>query len=187
MTQPRTHHWALKTIHWLVALMVIGQIPVGLLIAGYKQANVDAVNAALGPGAFDTIYDLHKSGGLMVLGLMILRVVVRASVGTPDYVPPLKAWERVGSRIVHFGLYALLIVTPIVGWLGVSLYPAPVPWYFLVDLRLPVAEDRPLSESLLGAHDALAITVAIFAAAHILAALKHWLVNRDRVMQRMTA
>lgn len=181
-----THHWALKTIHWLVALLVVGLIPVGLLIEGYEQPTVERVNAALGPGAFDTIYDLHKSAGLTVLGLMILRVAVRASVGAPDHRPPLKAWERVGSRIVHAALYALLIATPIVGWLGVSLYPAPAPWFFLVDLRLPVEADRALSETLLGVHGPLAITVGILAAAHVLAALKHWLVNRDRVMQRMT-
>ena len=181
------YHWALKLIHWTVAILVIGLVPVGLIIEGYRQEMVDQVNATLGPGGFNLIYDLHKSAGLTVLGLMILRVVVRAVHGAPEHVPPLKPWERVASRLVHWLLYGLLIVTPIVGWLGVSTFPAPAPFRFLFDAKLPVEANRAVSDFLLkNVHGPLAITIAILALVHMAAAFKHWLVNRDRVMQRMT-
>ena len=181
------HPWSLRVIHWLVALCVLGLVPVGMLIEGYQKEVVEAVDARFGGGTFNTVYDLHKSVGLTVLGLMVLRVVVRATLPTPAYHPPLTPFERAGSRIVHTLLYLLLILTPIVGWVGVSAFPAPAPWFFLVDLRLPIAADRELSETLLhDVHAPLAWLIVLLAAAHVLAVLKHRFVNRDGVMRRMT-
>ncbi len=182
----RAYHWTQRLIHWIVALCVLALVPVGLLIEGYQQERVEAVNAALGPGAFNIIYSLHKSVGLTVLGLMVLRVVARAVHGEPAYREPPSAATRVASGVVHAALYALLLLTPIVGWIGVSLYPAPAPFWFLFDARLPLQGDRELSDMLLGdVHGPLGILIGILAAAHVLAALKHRLVNRDEVWGRM--
>ncbi len=190
MTSPvprRAYHWTQRLIHWLVALAVLALIPAGLIIEGYQQDRVDAVNAAFGPGAFDTLYSLHKSLGLTVLGLMVLRVAARAMHGEPSYRRPPSARTRVMSGIVHATLYVLLFITPIVGWIGVSAYPAPAPFWFLFNARLPIAADRELSETLLGdVHGPLAILLAILAAVHALAALKHRIVDRDEVWGRMT-
>ena len=183
---PPTYSRAQQALHWLVALLLLAQIPVGFLIEGYETETVEAVNAALGNNAFNTLYDLHKSVGLTILGLMILRVVVRARRGAPPYGVPLPAWQRVVSGAVHAALYVLLIVTPIIGWLGVSLYTAPVPIYFLFDLRLPFEQNRELSEFLLqDVHGPLAILVTILALVHILAALQHRIIRKDEVLDRM--
>lgn len=184
--RPRAYHWTQRTVHWLVAACVILLVPAGLLIEGYEPKTVEAVNEALGQGAFDTIYSLHKSVGLTVLGLMILRVVARAVHGEPEYVRPPSIKARVSSGVVHAALYALLLLTPIVGWIGVSVYPAPAPFWFLFDARLPVSSDRELANTLLGdVHGPLGILIGILAAVHILAALKHRLVDRDEVWGRM--
>lgn len=178
--------WIRRMLHWAVAVFVLLQLPTGYVIAGYEKDTVEAVDATFGKGAFNVLYDLHKSMGLTVLGLMVLRVVAKAGAPNPEYRPPIKAWERTASHAVHVALYGLLIVTPIVGWVGVSLYPAPAPFYFLVDLRLPIGEARGPSEFLLGnVHAPLGILIGILAAVHILAALKHRLLNRDGVWERM--
>ncbi len=175
-----------KLIHWLVALLVIATVPIGLIIEGYDPEVVKRVDAALGENAFNRLYDLHKSIGLTILGLMIVRVVARATWGAPPYARPLTAFERVGSRIVHTLLYLVLLATPVVGWVGVSLYTAPAPWFWLVDLRLPLAKDRELSELLLlDVHGPLAFLLLLLVLAHVGAAFKHLLVNRDGVFFRM--
>ena len=185
MSRGPSYAWPQRAIHWLVAACVICTVPLGWYIAGYEKAAVDAANEALGPGGFDMLYDLHKSIGLTILGLMILRVIFRATLGAPGYARPLSGFDRAASGAVHAALYLLLIVTPVVGWVGVSAYPAPAPFWFLADLRLPV-EDRGLSDTLLqDVHGPLAFLVVILAGVHILAALKHRLVNRDEVMGRM--
>lgn len=175
-----------RALHWIVAALVIALIPAGLLIEGYDPEVAARVNGALGAGAFDLIYDLHKSAGLTVLGLMILRAAARAARPPAPHDPPLRAWERAASRIVHLLLYALLIAAPIVGWIGVSLYPAPAPVWFLFDARLPLTPDRALSETLLGqVHGPMGVMIGLLAAAHVLAALKHAFIDRDGVMRRM--
>jgi cytochrome b561 len=175
-----------KTLHWLVALLVLAQIPVGIVIAGYEQETVRAVDAALGENAFNTIYDLHKSVGLTILGLMIVRVGARATMGKPPYAQPLPSWQRAVSGFVHGALYVLLIATPIVGWLGVSAYTAPVPVFFLFDATLPTGQDRELSNWLLhDVHAPMALLIGILAAVHVLAALQHRFIRRDEVMGRM--
>ena len=73
-----------------------------------------------------------------------------------------------------------------VGWIGVSLYPAPVPVWGLFDAALPVAPDRAVSEFLLGGvHGPLGLLIGFLDVAHIAAALKHGLVDRDGVLGRM--
>lgn len=174
-----------RVLHWAVFALLVVQFPLGWIMAGYEPGTVAAVDGALGEGAFNTLYDLHKSIGLTILGLMILRVVARATRPAPPHAPPIKPWEARASLAVHLALYGLLIVTPIVGWIGVSLFPAPAPLFFLVDLRLPFAADRPLSESFLEVHAPLAAMILILAAVHVLAALKHRFIDRDLVMDRM--
>ena len=175
-----------RILHWLVALCLLALLPLGFYIEGYEPEAVEAANAALGPGGFDLLYALHKSFGLTVLGLMILRVVARATLGEPAYAQPLPRPLRLASHAVHMLLYALLIATPVVGWIGVSAYPAPADFWFVADLALPVGENRALSETLLhDVHAPLAILLMGLALAHVLAALKHRLVDRDEVMGRM--
>jgi cytochrome b561 len=175
-----------KLIHWLVAALAITTIPIGMIIVGYRQEMVKAVDGALGEGGFNMIYDLHKSIGVTILALMIVRVALRALWGAPPYARPLSTFERIGSRIVHGTLYVLLLVTPVVGWLGVSTYTAPVPWFWLFDVRLPVEKDRALSDFLLqDVHRWLGLLVLLLVLAHVAAAFKHLLVNRDGVFWRM--
>ncbi|MGR3782214.1 MAG: cytochrome b [Albimonas sp.] len=175
-----------RTLHWLVALCLLALLPLGFYIEGYETEAVEAANAALGPGGFDLLYALHKSFGLTVLGLMVLRVVARAAMGEPAYAQPLSRPLRLASHSVHMLLYALLIATPIVGWIGVSAYPAPADFWFVADLALPLTPDRELSETLLeDVHAPLAILLMFLALAHVLAALKHRFIDRDEVMGRM--
>jgi cytochrome b561 len=174
--------WLRRMLHWAVAVLVLLLLPTGLYMAGFEPGRVQAVEGLFGEGAFNVLYDLHKSMGLTVLGLMILRVVAKAAAPNPDYAPPLKGWEQRASHAVHVAMYGLLIVTPIIGWLGVSLYPAPAPLFYIWDLRLPIGEARGASEFLLWyAHAPLAILLGILAAVHVLAALKHRLTRRDGV------
>jgi len=182
MTWPALHRF----IHWAVALCVLALIPIGMLIAGYERETVKAVDGALGKGAFNTIYDLHKSLGLTVLALMAVRVISRATRPAPAYDPPLKPFEKTISSLVHGALYLLLILVPIVGWVGVSAYPAPAPVFFLFDAKLPMEADRALSEQMLhDVHAPLAFLLGVLALAHLGAALKHRYVDKDGVWERM--
>lgn len=175
-----------RILHWSVFGLLVAQFPLGFYVAGFEPGRVAAADAALGEGGFSWLYNLHKTLGLSVLGLMVLRTVARATRPEPPYAQPLPGWQRTASSFVHVSLYVLLIVTPVVGWLGVSYYTAPAPFWFFGDVALPVAQDRALSEQLLyDVHAPLALLALLLIAVHVLAALKHWLVDKDRMIDRM--
>ena len=162
-----------KILHWLVALSVIVIVPVGLLMGRAK-----------GPLA-DGLYNFHKSLGALVLILMTLRIIYRFSRGAPATEPTLKSWERIASETVHWSLYVLLIVTPLVGLFAMSAYGASTPFFGLFEIPPIIAQNKPLAGRLFYLHGWLGWAVGVLFCMHIAAALQHHFIRRDGVMRRM--
>lgn len=163
-----------RLLHWLIAAVVLFIIPAGVVMKN------------LGPGDLqNTLYNLHRSFGAAVLVLMVLRLAYRLAHGAPPPEPTLNAFQRVVSAIVHRLLYALLLVQPVIGWAATSAFGAPI--IIFGAFRLPdfVAKDAALSKQLFLVHDAIGMALAALIALHIAAALYHYLIRRDGVMQRM--
>lgn len=174
---PSRYSRAARWLHWAVAAFVACLIPVGLyMVARGAATNFD--------GLTDTIYSGHKLLGFLVLWLMVLRLLVRLRRGAPPPVATLTPLERVASEAVHVALYVLLFVVPLLGWAGVSAYPA-LTVFGLFDLPAILPANETLAGTILNAHKLLALALGLVALAHIAAALRHRLIKRDGVMQRM--
>jgi len=163
------------TLHWVVAVLVLCQISLG-----WSMIDIPKNPPGLRAGWFN----LHKSIGLTIGLLVLFRLAWR--IGHPP--PPLPAsmprWQARAARTSHFLLYAALIAQPLIGYLGSSFTPYPIK-YFGVTLP-PWGWDAPaLKELCSAAHFGLACLITALVAIHIAAALKHLLVNRDGVFQRM--
>jgi len=167
---PPTSKW----LHWLIAASVLVMIPIGIVMGRVGQGPLQ-----------NTLYDLHKSFGILILALMVARLVNRIVVGAPAPPPGLARWQRAVSSAVHGLLYVLLILQAIGGWVANSAYGAPTPFFGLFDLPALVAKNEAFSEQAFGNHRILGLVIAALAAMHIAAALQHYLIMRDRVMQRM--
>lgn len=176
------HHPVRIALHWLVAALVIAMIPWGLMFTDFD--NKPAVEAVFGPGAFDRLYNLHKAFGLTALALVLLRLAARAIWPDPAYTTPLTPVEARVSKLAHGGLYALLVITPVLGWAGVSAYPAPLPVFGLFDAPRIASENRAWAETLLELHENCALALGALAAAHLAAAVLHAR-RGDGVMARM--
>ncbi|MFP3921966.1 MAG: cytochrome b [Dichotomicrobium sp.] len=163
-----------KLLHWVIAACVIFIIPAGIVM----------VNLESGP-LQDQLFNLHRSFGALVLALMAVRVGYRLTFGAPPASGVLTPAQYVISRIVHTGLYVLLIAQPIIGWVGTSAYPAPISFFGLFDLPALVGKNRELSETLLSIHGYLGFLIAAVVILHIAAALYHGIVRRDGVLSRM--
>lgn len=163
-----------KLLHWVIAACVIFIIPAGIVM----------VNLESGP-LQNQLFDLHRSFGALVLALMAVRVGYRLTFGAPPASGVLTPAQYVISRIVHTGLYVLLIAQPIIGWVGTSAYPATISVFGLFDLPALVGKDRELSETLLSIHGYLGFLIAAMVILHIAAALYHGIVRRDGVLSRM--
>ena len=183
MTTERASYTGLqKLLHWTVALVLATSIPLGVSIVNLSDAQVQEI-FGVGKGP---LYFWHKSFGLLVLMLMVVRLAARLVLGAPDYAAPLAPHERVLSRIVHWTLYALLLILPVIGWLGTSSFgPGVVDFFGIVTFPDLIEKDRALSATLFSWHRALAIAAVSLITLHVAAALMHGIVKRDGVLSRM--
>ena len=133
----------------------------------------------------NTLYTLHKSLGILILALMVARLVNRIVMGAPAPAPGLARWQRAVSSATHGLLYVLLIMQAIGGWLANSAFGAPTPFFGLFDLPSLVAKDQAFADQIFRNHRILGFVIAGLAAMHIGAALQHYVLVKDRVMQRM--
>ena len=166
---------AQKTLHWLIAALVVVLVPVGLSMANLME------DGPIKNGA----YELHKSFGLTVFGLALLRVAVRL-VRAP-LVPGILAWQRAAARGSHYALYLLIILVPLSGWTATSTCCAPVNLFWTVPLTLPLPWEGGMDQSkpIFLVHYALAFALTAIVLVHVSAALHHHFVRRDRTLLRM--
>jgi cytochrome b561 len=162
-----------KALHWLVAALVAGLVAAGLAMTNLGDGDLK-----------NRLYELHKSFGLVVLAALLPRLVLRALRGAPPPVP-MPAWQRLAARASHGLLYALAVVVPVLGWAGTSACCAPVEWFGLLPLTLPIGGGMERGAAILAVHRVLALTLAGLAVLHAGAALHHHLVRRDAALRRI--
>ena len=104
-----------KTLHWLILALLIVQFVVAWTMPDIKRDTKP-----------DTLINLHLSIGIIVLAVAVVRLAWRATHGEPaplDGVPP---WQVQSARVIHWLLYVLLFVVPILGWINASWRGFPV-------------------------------------------------------------
>jgi cytochrome b561 len=169
---------AARRFHWGTVALVFVQIPLGLAMAlRTKLLDIwDAVTNAM--------YSTHKLLGMTILVVVLARLAYRLGHGAPSDEPSLEPWQKLASSINHWGLYALLIVVPMLGWLGVSYYPA-LDIFGLFSLPGLVAPDQPAADRVFRLHFIGAMALALLIGIHVAAALFHYLIRKDNVLGRM--
>jgi cytochrome b561 len=163
-----------RTWHWFTAVLVLAMIPMGITMVN------------IGPGPLqNTLFDLHRSIGVLLMPVILLRLVYRLRHPPPPLPADIPAFQQFAASSVHVALYVLLIVQPIVGWIGTSAFRAPINVFWLFELPPIWPEDRAFSDQVFQVHRAIGYLIVLLLAAHIGAALFHHFVRRDRVLLRM--
>jgi cytochrome b561 len=163
-----------RALHWTTAFLVLSVIPLGIVAANDWGGSMQ-----------DTIYDLHRSVGAAIVPLIVLRLIYRWThppLPLPDDIPEL---QRFAANVTHWGLYILLIVQPLTGWIATSAYRASVTVFGWFELPPIWPENRAFSEQLFFVHRLMGLAITCLVAAHIGAALYHHLVRKDRILLRM--
>jgi cytochrome b561 len=165
-----------RVLHWVTAVLVVGLITVGILMGNMESGPLQ-----------DRLYNLHRSTGVLVLLIAVIRLSYRWThppLPLPADMPPS---QRLAAETVHWSLYILLIVQPLIGWAATSAYRAPIIVYGLFELPPILPVNQPLSERLFFVHHWLGILMALLVCAHAGAALHHHFIRRDRVLMRMVS
>ena len=160
-------------LHWLLAILLIGMIGVGWTMVSIEDEP--------GSGLF---FSLHKSVGIFIFALVAGRVIWR--LGHPPATLPVSvpAWQETASRVSHRLLYATMIAMPLLGLMGSAFSKSGIE-FFGLSVPRAVAPNHDLAEALFTAHSVVAWVLVALIAVHVLAALKHLIVDRDGVFQRM--
>jgi len=169
-----------RALHWASAALIVLLAATGIAMTR-ELAPESWLARARAPLP---LYDLHKTMGVLVLLLTVLRLSNRVLRGTPPADPTLPGWQRRIAEFVHGWIYLLLVLVPILGWLGISLYPA-LTLFGVVSLPALAAPDRAVSAGVLLAHAILAFALLGLVGVHVAAALHHHFVRRDALLRRM--
>ncbi len=173
-----TYSSTARRFHWWTVLFVAVQIPLGLYMA-YRGNILDLWDATT-----NNLYSTHKLLGLTILVLVLARLLYRLVHGAPADEPTLMAWEKGASHATHWALYLLLILMPIGGWIGVSLYPA-LDIFGLFSLPSIVDANKEAASRVFYLHWLGAVAIVLLVGIHVAGALFHYLIRKDGVLARM--
>lgn len=167
---------AQRHFHWVTVAFVVVLATTGYIMAGRAEKDIwDAIT--------NNLYSTHKLLGFTLFWIVVWRISYRARKGWPAPEPTLEPIHRLGSTIVHYALYGLLFVVPLLGWLGISMYPALEIFGLF---KLPALTGKSdASEQVLNIHKFMAWTLIVLILVHVAAALYHHFIRKDGVLARM--
>jgi cytochrome b561 len=163
-----------QLLHWTIVVLIVWMAYLGLTMTDLPN----------GPAKI-SVYTLHKSIGLTILGLVSLRVLWRAWAGAPLALQTIPRWQHRIAELTHIGLYVLLFAIPLSGWLVNSSSGFPLRWFGLFRVPQLAARDHDLHEFAEDLHEWLFWALVVVALAHAAAAIYHHLFQRDATLSRM--
>ena len=163
-----------RGFHWGMAILIVASL------AMIELADL----APRGSGLKRALRDWHAQAGVLVLGLVWLRLAWRLGNPMPGIVPPPAAWQRAAAHVVEWTFYALMIALPI---LGIAMMQADGKTVALLGFALPtfVGVDKAWAHRLEDVHEVLGNTMLILIGVHVAATLFHWKALRDNTLARM--
>ncbi|MFT3730545.1 MAG: cytochrome b [Hyphomicrobium sp.] len=162
-----------RLLHWVMAICILAMLFIGVGMVSTVMPK------------YLTLVSIHKSLGIAILVLALVRLVVRLRYGTPALPRDLPEPMKLAAELSHYVLYALMIGMPLIGWAMMSAEAYPI--VIFGGLRLPpiLPQSDSLHTWLWEAHYYLAFAFFAVVLVHIAAALYHALVRQDGVFEAM--
>ena len=174
--KPVAYSFFLRVLHWTTALLMFVVIPV----AWYMT------EAELSGPVRENWFTFHKSIGLTVLFLTLIRVVARMSSSIPPLPERIPKIERFAAHVGHGLLYVILFAMPISGYINSAAGGHTFGWFWLFQVPVVVPIARALSHFAGRVHAALAWATYALIGGHVLAVVYHQLIERVDILSRMT-
>ncbi len=176
MSLKNTDRWGAMSqlLHWTMVVLIVGMASVGLLMT--EMANT--------PRKIE-IYALHKSFGLTLLALVVLRLGWRLYAGAPPPVAGTPSWQARIAALSHAALYLMMFAMPLSGWLFNSAAGYPLQWFGLFNLPALTASDEGLRDTANALHVNGFRVLLVLVLVHVSAAFYHHLFRQDATLLRM--
>jgi cytochrome b561 len=163
-----------QAFHWTIVVLLVVMAYLGLTMTDLPTSAHKA-----------NVYALHKSIGLTILVLVVLRLAWRLYAGRPLEVDGMPRWQQRIAALTHAGLYGLLFAIPLSGWVINSTSGFPLRWFGLVRVPAIAPRDTALNHLAKETHEVLFWILVATAAVHAAAAIYHHIVQRDATLVRM--
>jgi cytochrome b561 len=175
-TSPQTTAYTRTAIglHWLIAIALAGTFALGLYMH----------ELPLSPQKLK-LYSWHKWAGVTIFLFVALRLAWRLGHRPPALPILMPAWQRLAAEATHVLLYVLMFAVPLSGWLMSSAKGFQTVWFGVLPLPDLLNKDTELGDLLQQVHMILNFSMAALVLAHLGAALKHHLIDRDDILTRM--
>ena len=163
-----------QSLHWLIVLLVLCQFVVGPYAADLP-VGIERLK----------LLTFHKSLGMTVFALVILRLLWRLYSPAPRLPAGMQSLPRLLAHLSHAGMYGLLLVLPLLGWLTSNASNLTVRWFFLFNLPNLTAPEPSVANLTKELHELGAWCLLALVSLHVAAAFWHELVLKDGVLRRM--
>ena len=164
-----------RLLHWIVALAVIATIPVGQIM----------ITEGLARSTQNALFLFHKNVGVILLFLIALRLLYRAFNPPPPLPDTVPDWQKTVSGLTHWGLYGLLILMTLSGYVRVEAGGFPIEMLDALSIGTPVPRSDALANTAKAIHFYGRYLMILLILMHVGAALLHGIVKRDGVFTRM--
>ncbi|MDB5919431.1 MAG: uncharacterized protein JWR40_3665 [Massilia sp.] len=161
-------------LHWLIAVLLIGQFVFGWLLDEIPR-NTPARGFWI---------NQHKSVGLVIGVLVLLRIVWRLRHAPPPPLP-MPSWQRRAADASHLAMYVCMVVMPLSGYLASNFSKHGIKLFNAVTLAPWGSDDKLLYAVFNQTHKVTAVVFAVLIGIHLLAVAKHTLIDHDRLLSRM--
>jgi cytochrome b561 len=184
-----------KILHWLIALGILGMFALGWFMEGLpkeapKQMAYDLFDWGIytwqlaeeaSPRTF--YFNLHKSIGVTIFALILIRIFWRITHKPPALLASYKAWERKLANGAHHLLYLLMVALPLSGIIMATYSKYGIKWFGLEFIK--GLDNKDMRELFKEVHEIVGIIILLVIIVHIIGALKHKFIDKDETLNRM--
>ena len=196
MNQPTTSYTkTAKVLHWLIAIGIFGMFALGWFMSELpkeapKQMAYDLFNLGIytwnlteeiSPRTF--YFNLHKSIGVTIFALILIRISWRITHRPPALLASYKAWESKLASGAHHLLYLLMVALPLSGIIMAIYSKYGIKWFGLELIK--GLDNKDMRELFYEAHEIIGLIILLVIIVHIIGALKHKFIDKDDTLKRM--
>lgn len=182
-------------LHWLIGIAILFMFILGWFMTelpkeSAKTTSFDIFNLGLmtwevakeeSPRAF--YFNLHKSIGLTILMLIVLRMYWRFTHRPPAFLNSMKLWEKRLAKATHHSLYLLMFLIPLSGIIMSAGSKYGIKWFGIK--VIPGFDDKVIRELFFEFHEIFGLLLLLLLIFHILGAIKHSIIDKDGTLRRM--
>jgi cytochrome b561 len=176
MASVKKYHKSIITLHWLIAIIVFLLIGLGLNMVDIERGTPERA----------AYYNLHKSFGVTLLLLMIVRIYLRIKFKSPNLPSTISLFQQTIAKTSHFILYLSLVLMPLSGLIASQFTKYGVKYFGLFKIPPLFSENKFYYDLFQNLHKAFALVIMIMVSIHIFAAFKHIFVDKDEIFQRIS-